>query len=57
MATVLLRLVRRRDADWRRCALLGVDDFASNRGQCYGAVLCDLERRHIIHLLPDREAE
>lgn len=37
--------------------MLGVDDFAFRRGQHYGTILCDLERRWAIDLLPDQQGE
>jgi transposase len=36
--------------------VIGIDDWAWKRGRRYGTIVCDLERRCIIDLLPDREA-
>lgn len=52
----LLRLIRRRS---RRppepLRVVGIDDWAFRRNHRYGSVVCDLERRRIVTLLPDRE--
>ena len=35
--------------------IIGIDDWAWRRNQRYGTLICDLERRKTIALLPDRE--
>ncbi len=53
----LLRTVRRHA--WRYDAplrIVGIDDWAWKRGLRYGTLICDLERRRIVDLLPDRDA-
>ena len=35
--------------------IVGIDDWAWKRNHRYGTLLCDLERRKTIALLPDRE--
>ena len=42
----LLRVVRRRIGDRNEdLNVIGIDDFAFRRGQTYGTIVCDLERR------------
>lgn len=38
-------------------AIIGIDDWAWRRNHRYGTLICDLERRKTITLLPDREPE
>jgi len=52
----LLRVVRRHAArDSSPLCVIGIDDWAWKRGQRYGTIICDLERRRVVDLLPDRE--
>lgn len=52
----LLRVVRRRGSPrFVPPTVIGIDDWAWRRNQRYGTIICDLERRKTIALLPDRE--
>lgn len=52
----LLRAVRRRGSPHPvPPTVVGIDDWAWRRNRRYGTIICDLERRRIIALLPDRE--
>lgn len=52
----LLRVVRRRTfPPTEPLIVAGIDDWAFRKNHRYGTVVCDLERRRIVALLPDRE--
>jgi transposase len=53
----LLRVVRRRGSPaMPPPGVVGINDWAWRRNHRYGTIICDLERRRTIALLPDREA-
>ena len=57
-ADTLLRLLRRTSLEPETTPrVLGIDDWAKWKGHTYGTVLVDLERHHVVGLLPERESE
>ena len=45
------------DARFEKVRVLGIDDFAFRKGNAYGTILVDLERRKVVDLLPERSTQ
>lgn len=55
--STLLRIIRRHpEISCDEPRVLGVDDWAMRKRRRYGTILVDLEKRHVVDLLPDRTA-
>ena len=54
----LLRLIRMAELEPHPPPrVVGIDDWSWRRGQRYGTIICDLERRRVIDILPERSTE
>ena len=56
--STVLRIVKKLEIQPKALTsgIIGIDDWAFKKGRTYGTVIVDLERREVIDLLPDREA-
>ena len=55
--TLLRRVKRLKNEPAEPPRVVGIDDWAWRKGQRYGTIVVDLERRDVIDLLPDRDAD
>ena len=57
--STLLRALRKpaRSSGSPSPRVLGIDEWAWKKGHRYGTILCDLEQRRVIDLLPNRSTE
>ncbi len=55
--TLIRRILKTPSSPTKMPKVIGIDDFAFRRGQVYGTLLIDLERRQAVDLIPSREAE
>jgi transposase len=55
--TLLRRVKRLKNKPTGPPRVVGIDDWAWRKGQCYGTIVVDLERGDVIDLLPDRDAD
>jgi hypothetical protein len=57
-AATILRVLRAApDPVWEAPRMVGIDDWALRKGHTYATVIVDLERHHIVDVLPDRQPE
>lgn len=58
-SSTILRLIQELEVEEAAptSGVIGVDDWAYKKGRNYGTIIVDLERREVIDILPDREAE
>ena len=58
-SSTILRLIQQLEIEeaTTTSGVIGVDDWAFKKGRNYGTIIVDLERKKVIDLLPDREAD
>ena len=58
-SSTVLRIIKKLEIHSKviTSGIIGVDDWAFKKGRTYGTVIVDLEKKEVIDLLPDREAD